>query len=72
METAIEDLITAEEASKITSLPVKNLQARRAAKLPPSYVQLGRLIRYRKSDLEKFLQSCIVDTQGSVVETSNN
>lgn len=61
-------IMTVEEASAFTRLSIKNLQARRCYNQPPAYIKLGRLVRYRRSDLERFLADSVVDTkhQGSV------
>ena len=53
-----------ERASEITGLAVKTLQQRRWLGKPPTYLKVGRLIRYRISDLEKFLDSCTVEARG--------
>lgn len=51
-------------ASEITGLAVRTLQQRRWLGKPPAYLKVGRLIRYRVSDLEKFLDSCTVEARG--------
>ena len=51
-------------ASEITGLAVKTLQQRRWLGKPPTYLKLGRLVRYRISDLEQFLDSCTVEARG--------
>ena len=53
-----------ERASEITGLAVKTLQQRRWLGKPPTYLKIGRLIRYRISDLEKYLDSCTVEARG--------
>ncbi len=57
------DLITVneKEAARITGFSVKTLQNRRYLRLPPTFLKVGRLIRYRISDLQSFLESCVVE-----------
>lgn len=50
-----------ERASEITGLAVRTLQQRRWLGKPPAYLKVGRLVRYRVSDLEQFLDSCAVE-----------
>lgn len=52
------------QAALITGFSVKGLQQRRWLGKPPTYLKIGRLIRYRISDLEKFLDSCTVEARG--------
>ena len=52
------------QAALITGFSVKGLQQRRWLGKPPTYLKVGRLIRYRISDLEKFLDSCTVEARG--------
>ena len=57
------DLITVneKEAARITGFSVKTLQNRRYLRQPPTFLKIGRLIRYRISDLQSFLESCVVE-----------
>ena len=52
------------QAALITGFSVKGLQQRRWLGKPPTYLKLGRLVRYRISDLEQFLDSCTVEARG--------
>ena len=52
------------QAAVITGFSVKGLQQQRWLGKPPTYLKVGRLIRYRISDLEKFLDSCTVEARG--------
>ena len=52
------------QAALITGFSVKGLQQRRWLGKPPTYLKIGRLIRYRISDLEKYLDSCTVEARG--------
>lgn len=53
--------VNEKKAAEITGFAVKTLQGRRWLGLPPAYLKVGRLIRYRVSDLENFLNSCAVE-----------
>lgn len=57
------DLMTVneKEAARITGFSVKTLQNRRYLRQPPTFLKVGRLIRYRISDLQSFLESCVVE-----------
>ena len=52
------------QAAVITGFTVKGLQQRRWLGKPPTYLKVGRLIRYRLRDLEQFLDSCTVEARG--------
>ena len=52
------------QAAVITGFTVKGLQQRRWLGKPPTYLKVGRLVRYRVSDLEQFLDSCTVEAMG--------
>ena len=52
------------QAAIITGFTVKGLQQRRWLGKPPTYLKVGRLVRYRISDLEQFLDSCTVEARG--------
>lgn len=52
------------QAAVITGFTVKGLQQRRWLGKPPTYLKVGRLVRYRISDLEKYLDSCTVEARG--------
>ncbi len=52
------------QAAVITGFSVKGLQQRRWLGKPPTYLKVGRLVRYRVSDLEQFLDSCTVEARG--------
>ncbi len=46
------------EAARITGFTVKTMRKRRWERKPPTFLKVGRLIRYRLSDLQDFLDSC--------------
>jgi hypothetical protein len=48
------------EAAEILKLSPITLRIWRSKKRGPQYVQLGRAIRYRESDLKKFILSNII------------
>ncbi len=48
-------------AAKMLGFSVHTLQNRRYLAQPPWYVRIGRNIRYRVADLEKFLEECTVE-----------
>lgn len=50
--------MTENEAAKYVGLSVKTLQARRSQKKAPSYIKIGRSVRYMESDLDRFIESC--------------
>ena len=51
------------QAAIITGFSVKGLQQRRWLGKPPAYLKVGRLVRYRVSDLEQFLDDCTVEAR---------
>lgn len=53
-------LITVDEfkAAEILGFTVKTMRKRRWERKPPTYLKVGRLIRYRLADLQEFLDSC--------------
>ena len=52
------------QAALITGFSVKGLQQRRWLGKPPTYLKVGRLVRYRVSDLMSYLDSCTVQARG--------
>ena len=52
------------QAAIITGFSVKGLQQRRWLGKPPTYLKVGRLVRYRVSDLMSYLDSCTVQARG--------
>lgn len=61
-DTIDPSLITYDEhqASEILGFTVKTLQQRRWAGEPPRFLKVGRLVRYRQSDLLDFLNSATI------------
>jgi excisionase family DNA binding protein len=57
-------LRTPKEASEYLGVPEKTLATWRSERRGPSFVKLeGRLVRYRASDLERYIESQIVETE---------
>ena len=52
--------VSEHEAAAITGFSVKALQNRRYLGKSPTFLKVGRLIRYRLSDLEEFLNNSTV------------
>lgn len=50
-----EKLWTEQEAADYLNLSVQTMRHRRVQKQPPTYLKLGRTVRYRKSDLDACL-----------------
>jgi excisionase family DNA binding protein len=57
METKQNQLLTTKQAAEILNLKKCTLEAWRHRGGGPSYARLGRAVRYRLSDLEKFIQA---------------
>lgn len=51
--TSNDELLTTEQAAKVTGIPKKTLESYRSRGLGPEFVRHGRLIRYRRRDLLK-------------------
>ena len=54
-------LLSEREAADYLGLAPRSLATRRYRRQPPSYVRVGRLVRYRASDLELFVIEHTVD-----------
>jgi predicted DNA-binding transcriptional regulator AlpA len=54
--TELEHLIDEIELAKVLGRPVPTLQKDRHAKKGPPYIKIGRHVRYRPSDVEKYLR----------------
>ena len=53
-------LYTEHEAAEILRISPKTLQKRRFDKKPPAYVNLNGTIRYRDTDLAKYIENSVV------------
>lgn len=49
-------------AGEYIDFAVSTLQKRRISGLEPRFVKLGRLVRYRKSDLDDWIARCTVNS----------
>jgi excisionase family DNA binding protein len=55
------DLLTVDQASELIGISVETLNQWRSRKKGPDYLKIeGRLVRYRREDLIKYLESCRV------------
>lgn len=55
------NVVSEREAALFLGLAIRTLQNRRWRGLPPRFVRLGRSIRYRVSDLEDYLDTCLIE-----------
>mgnify|MGYP001453375375 CR=1 FL=1 len=54
--TAPQPLLSRAEASQYLNCSERMLDQLRAEKKPPKFIRLGRLVRYRLNDLEKYVE----------------
>lgn len=59
------NVVSEREAALFLGLALRTLQNRRWRGLPPRFMRLGRAIRYKVSDLEDYLDSCLVEPRQS-------
>jgi excisionase family DNA binding protein len=52
-----DNLLTRRDAAKLLNLKISTLEAWATRGGGPAYVKLGRAVRYRESDLVKFVES---------------
>ena len=55
----VHELMTEQEAAAYLGVSVSGMRKWRARQSGPSYAKFGRIIRYRKSDLDAFVESRI-------------
>lgn len=55
-----DDLLTEEEAAAELRVTMHCLRRRRQRRQTPTYIKVGRLVRYRRSDLEAFKRDRMV------------
>ncbi|MFA6010352.1 MAG: helix-turn-helix domain-containing protein [Desulfobacteraceae bacterium] len=61
MDNQSSEILTEKEAAKVLSLSVFTLRNRRCQRQKPDYLKYGgRAVRYRRSDLEAFINSHLV------------
>ena len=56
----VHELLTEQEAAAYLGLSVSGLRKWRFRRCGPKYAKFGKIIRYRRSDLDTFVQSRIV------------
>jgi predicted DNA-binding transcriptional regulator AlpA len=54
------------DAARYVGISPKTLNDWRSAGRGPSYLKIGTLVRYRQSDLDAFLDACVVKTTKEV------
>ena len=59
------NVLNEREAAAVVGCSVALLRKWRLFREGPSYVKIGRLVRYRQSDLDAFLESHLVETGGA-------
>ena len=62
-EMAMEDqteMMTNREAARFLGFAPATLKKRRMQGDPPSYFKIGKAVRYRRDDLERYLNECRV------------
>lgn len=52
------ELLNEKQVAQLLGLPVSTLQFFRRVRRGPVYIKLGRLVRYRRSDLDAWMQDC--------------
>jgi len=62
----IPEYVSPSEASALTSIPLKTLEAMRSKRTGPPYVKIGSSVRYPLRDLRAWMQSHLVQTEGGV------
>ena len=50
------------EVSELTGIAVKTLQSWRWRRTGPSFLKLGGAIRYRREDIQAYMESCLQST----------
>lgn len=55
------NVVSEREAALFLGLALRTLQNRRWRGLPPRFMRLGRAIRYRLSDLQDYMDACLVE-----------
>jgi predicted DNA-binding transcriptional regulator AlpA len=57
------NLLTTDDVARLTGLTVQWLAVMRMKKIGPRFVKLGRAVRYRRGDIDAWLESCSVPTE---------
>nr|WP_281722287.1 helix-turn-helix domain-containing protein [Nitrosomonas nitrosa] len=58
------EYVSPSEASALTSIPLKTLEAMRSKRIGPPFVKIGSSVRYPLGDLRAWMQSRLVRTEG--------
>lgn len=56
-------LLTEQEAGELLGWSIKTLQMRRWKSQPPTFIKIGRSVRYAISDIQDFIESSVVRPQ---------
>lgn len=59
----VDKLVDQKEVAKLLGVSVKTVECWRWQKKGPKYIKLGRLARYRMSDVMKFIQGLVKEVQ---------
>lgn len=60
-----QQLMTTEEVADYLQVPIGTLYGWRYKRIGPVAVRIGRHLRYRRSDIEQWLEQCRLDTTRS-------
>lgn len=55
-------LLTPTQAAEMLGVPEGTLSQWRSQRRGPPFVKLGRLVRYRALDLDRYIAGCVVET----------
>lgn len=55
-------LLTEQDVSELLRISVKTLQGQRWMKVGLPYLKIGRSVRYRSEDVERYLEQSVVKT----------
>jgi excisionase family DNA binding protein len=59
----VEELLTAQELARLLKVSVHTLRAWRREGVGPPWIKVGRAIRYRRSDVERWLEQQAKDQE---------
>jgi len=63
MEPKTAQILDERAAAAYLGLSVKTLQGRRGQRRGPAWVKLGRSVRYRREDLDQFIEAARIDPE---------
>jgi len=55
-------LLTEQNVAELLQISVKTLQGQRWMKIGIPYLKIGRAVRYRQEDLERYLDQAVIKT----------